>query len=123
MDPTTVDPSSVDPTIVDPTTAIFGLCTCKWENFVLVGNPLHTGILISIIVQTIYISPLLNRPQGCQRCQKNQKDLSITTMIHFCASFQPKLNELHKKLQNQQKSSKYAGFGVIFQFFSTLAEN
>ena len=30
------------------------------------------------------ISPLLNRPQGCQ---KNQKDLRITTMIRFSASF------------------------------------
>jgi hypothetical protein len=64
-----------------------------------------------------HISPLLNRPQGWQGCQKNQKDLRITTMIRFCASFQPKLNELHKKLQNQQKSSKYAGFLVIFQTF------
>jgi hypothetical protein len=61
-----------------------------------------------------HISPLLNRPQGCQGCQKNRKDLRITTMIRFCASFQPKLNELHKKLQNQQKLSKYAGFLVMF---------
>ena len=32
-----------------------------------------------------HISPLLNRPQGCQGCQKNQKDLR--TMVHLCASF------------------------------------
>ena len=67
-----------------------------------------------------HISPLLNRPQGCQGCQKNRKDLRITTLIRFAANFQPKLNELHKHLQNQQKSLKYAGFLVIF---SSLAEN
>ena len=61
-----------------------------------------------------HISPLLNRPQGCQGCQKNRKDLRITTMIRFCASFQPKLNELHKY---QQKLSKYAFFFVIFGIF------
>ena len=38
-------------------------------------------------------------------------------MIRFAANFQPKLNELHKHLQNQQKSSKYAGFLVIFCVF------
>ena len=38
-------------------------------------------------------------------------------MIRFAASFQPKLNELHKNLQNQQKSSKYADFLVIFRIF------
>ena len=64
-----------------------------------------------------HISPLLNRPQGCQGCQKNRKDLRITTMIRFCTRFQPKLNELHKNLQNQQKSSKYSIFLVIFQIF------
>ena len=64
-----------------------------------------------------HISPLLNRPQGCQGCQKNRKDLRITTTIRFAANFQPKLNEWHKILQNQQKSWKYAGFLVIFQIF------
>ena len=64
-----------------------------------------------------HISPLLNRPQGCQGCQKNWKDLRITTMIRFAANIQPKLNELHKNLQTQQKSSKYAGFLVIIQIF------
>ena len=71
----------------------------------------HTGIQSSFLVQTIHISPLLNRPQGCR------KDLRITTMICFAANFQPKLNELHKNLQNQQKSSKYASFLVIFRIF------
>jgi hypothetical protein len=67
-----------------------------------------------------HISPLLNCPQGYQGCQKNQKDLRITTMIRFCASFQPKLNELHKNLQNQQKSSKYASFFGDFSNFLHL---
>ena len=38
-------------------------------------------------------------------------------MIRFAANFQPKLNELHKHLQNQQKLSKYAGFLIIFCAF------
>ena len=41
-------------------------------------------------------------------------------MICFAANFQPKLNELHKILQNQQKSSKYAGFLMIFRIFFNL---
>jgi hypothetical protein len=59
-----------------------------------------------------HISPLLNRPQGCQGFQKNLKDLKLTTMICFTASFLPKMNELHKNLQNQQKLSKFAGLQV-----------
>ena len=43
-----------------------------------------------------HISPLLNRPQGCQGCQKNRKDLRITTMTRFAANIQLKLNELQK---------------------------
>ena len=34
-----------------------------------------------------HISPLLNRPQGCQECQKNRKCLRITTMIRYAANF------------------------------------
>ena len=83
-------------------------------------NPLHHLLVavahwdFELYSSSNHISPLLNRPQGCQGYQNNQKDLRITTMIHCCASFQPKLNELHKNLQNQQKLSKYAGFLVIF---------
>ena len=43
-----------------------------------------------------HISPLLNRPQGCQGCQKNQKDSRITTMIHFAANFQPNFKKIWK---------------------------
>ena len=38
-------------------------------------------------------------------------------MIRFAASFQPKLNELHKNLQTQQKLSKYAVFFGDFSNF------
>ena len=38
-------------------------------------------------------------------------------MIRFCASFKPKLNELHENLQNQQKLSKNAGFFGEFSNF------
>ena len=43
-----------------------------------------------------HISPLLNCPQGCQGCQKNQKDLRITTKICFVTNFQPNLKKLRK---------------------------
>ena len=38
-------------------------------------------------------------------------------MIRFAADFLPKLNELHKHLQNQQKSTKYAGFFGVYSDF------
>ena len=43
-----------------------------------------------------HISPLLNRPQGCQGCQKNRKDLRITTRIRFATNFQPNLKKIWK---------------------------
>ena len=43
-----------------------------------------------------HISPLLNHSQGCQGCQKNQKDLRITTRIRFAANFQPNLKKIQK---------------------------
>ena len=68
------------------------------------------------ILKCIYLH-YLTAPQGCQGCQKNRKDTRITTKIHFAASIQPKLNELYKSIQNQQKLLKYAGLLVIFQIF------
>ena len=41
-----------------------------------------------------HISPLLNRPQGCQGCQEIRKELRITTMIRFASSFQPNLKKI-----------------------------
>ena len=43
-------------------------------------NPPGGATVAKYLKQT----PLLNRPQGSQ---KNRKDLSITTMIHFTTSF------------------------------------
>ena len=43
-----------------------------------------------------HISPLLNRPQECQGCQKNQKDLRVHTLVGFCANFQLKLHKIWK---------------------------
>jgi hypothetical protein len=60
------------------------------------------GATVAKIIKTnlkTHISPLLNRPQGRQGCQKNRKDLRITTMIRFAANFEPKLNELLKTLK------------------------
>ena len=39
------------------------------------------------ILKLIYLHYVLNHPQGCQGCQKNWKDLTITTMIRFAANF------------------------------------
>ena len=38
--------------------------------------------------------------------QKKRKDLRITTMIHFCASFQQKLKKIQKTFKINKKSSK-----------------
>ena len=55
----------------------------------------HCSKIIKTNLKT-HISPLLNRPQGCQGCQKNRKDLRITTMIRFAANFKPKLKKITK---------------------------
>ena len=47
-----------------------------------------------------------NRPQGCKGCQKNWKDLRITTMIRFASSFKPKLKKIWKTFIINQKTSK-----------------
>jgi hypothetical protein len=61
--------------------------------------------------------PLLKRPQGCQGCQKNQKDLRITTTIRFCANSQPKLTRCRKTSKINKKIVKKWRFLVIFQIF------
>ena len=43
-----------------------------------------------------HISPLLNRPQGCQGCQKNRKDLRSLTLVRFAANIQLKLHKIWK---------------------------
>ena len=62
----------------------------------------HCSKIIKTNLKT-HISPLLNRPQGCQGYQKNRKDLRITTMICFAANIKPKL----KKTQNIIKKPAY----------------
>ena len=44
--------------------------------------PFHTGILSSFLVQIINRHYLTAHPQGCQGCQKNQKDLRFHT-VHY----------------------------------------
>ena len=43
-----------------------------------------------------HISPLLNRPQGCQGCQKNRKDLRFLTLVRFAANIELKLHKIQK---------------------------
>ena len=62
----------------------------------------HCSKIIKTNLKT-HISPLLNRPQGCQGYQKNRKDLRITSMIRFAANIKLKL----KKQQNITKKPAY----------------
>ena len=57
-----------------------------------------------------HISPLLNRPQGCQGCQKNWKDLDITAMICFAANFQPNLKKIWKITKKQAYFDNFCWF-------------
>ena len=50
-----------------------------------------------------HISPLLNLPQGCQRCQKNRKEFRYLTLVRFCANIQLKWH----KIQNNTKKPAY----------------
>jgi hypothetical protein len=60
-----------------------------------------------------HISPLLNRPQGCKGCQKNQKDLRFLTWVRFCANIQLKL---HKIRNNTKKPAYFDGFCWFWRF-------
>ena len=50
--------------------------------------------------------------QGVPRVSKESEGPNIPHFGVFCADIQPKLNELNKNRQNQQKWLKYAGFLV-----------
>ena len=50
-----------------------------------------------------HISPLLNRPQWCQGCQKNWRYLRFLTYVRFSANIKLKLN----KIQNNTKKPAY----------------
>ena len=60
-----------------------------------------------------HISPLLNRPQGCQGCQKNRKDLRFLTYMRFCANIQLKL---HKIWNNTKKPAYFDDFCWFWRF-------
>ena len=66
---------------------------------------LHTGIFSSFLVQTAK-----KRPQGCQVCQKNWKDLRFLTLVCFCANIQLKLKKLQKSFKINKKHQKMTGF-------------
>ena len=69
-----------------------------------------------------HISPLLNRPQGCQGYQKNRKDLRITTMIHFAANIKPKLKKTQNITKNRHISTIFVDFEGVYAIYSILAE-
>ena len=82
----------------------------------------HCSKIIKTNLKT-HISPLLNRPQGCQGCQKNQKYLRITTMICFAANFQPKLKKKENSPKNRHISMIFVDFEGVYAIHSILAEN
>ena len=69
------------------------------------------------------ISPLLKRPQGCQGCQNDREDPRINPMVRFCASFQPKMNEIRKITKKQYFFHDFCRFLSFFVIYSDLAEN
>ena len=82
----------------------------------------HCSKIIKTNLKT-HISPILNRPQGCQGYQKNQKDLRITTMIRFAANISPKLKK-HKISQKKRHiSTIFVDFEGVYAIHSILAEN
>ena len=48
--------------------------------------------------------------------QKKRKDLRITTMIHFCASFQQKLKKIQKTFKINKNHRNMAFFGDFSDF-------
>ena len=63
------------------------------------------------------ISPLLTRPQGCQKIQKTKLK---TTLVSWSAKIQPKLNKIQKTFGKQGFfdifSSILMGFYSFFNF-------
>ena len=82
----------------------------------------HCSKIIKTNLKT-HISPLLNRPQGCQGCQKNRKVLRITIMIRFVANFQPKLKKNQKITKKRHISTIFVDFEGVYAIHSILAEN
>ena len=70
-----------------------------------------------------HISPLLNRPQGCQGYQKNRKDLRNTTMFRFAANIKPKLKKTQNITKNRHISTIFVDFEGVYAIHSILAEN
>ena len=82
----------------------------------------HCSKIIKTNLKT-HISPILNRPQGCQGYQKNQKDLRITTMIRFAANISPKLKKHKISQKNWHISTIFVDFEGVYAIHSILAKN
>ena len=82
----------------------------------------HFSKIIKTNLKT-HISPLLNRPQGCQRYQKNQKDLRITTMIRFAANIKPKLKTHKISSKSPHILTIFVEFEGVYAIHPILAEN
>ena len=63
-----------------------------------------------------HISPRLNRPQGCQGCQKNRKDLRITTMISVLLDF----SQTWRKIKKSPKNAYFDNFCCFWGFLCNL---
>ena len=73
----------------------------------------HCSKILKTNLKT-HISPLLNRPHGCQGCPKNRKDLRYLTLVRFFANIQLKLH----KIQNNTKKPAY--FDDFYWFWRCL---
>ena len=62
-----------------------------------------------------HISPLLNRPQGCQGCQKITFFILQMKLFSFCAKIAPKRHKLQKPSKLKKKCQKKPCFLRLFQ--------
>ena len=83
------------------------------------------GATVAKIIKTnlkTHISPLLNRPQGCQGCQKNWKDLRFHIWVRFCANIHLKLRKNQNNTKNRHISTGLVNSEGFYAICSILAE-
>ena len=68
--------------------------------------------------------PLLKRPQECQGCQKNRKDLRFLILVRFCANIKPKLKKLKKtfKINKIRQDMTCVFFQILINFSWILVQ-
>ena len=85
----------------------------------------HRSKIFKTNLKTL-ISPLLNRPQGCQGCQNDREDPRINPTVRFCANIQSRLKKIRKIIKKQYFFHDFLHifevFRNFFNFGSILAQ-